>query len=441
MPTSTNVTNLKINELKEAQYDTAVQQGVIGANELSILTDVDAGQVIQVSTLPTASADELGNIYQFVGTTDANYTNGYFYKCVSDGATPAVYSWTAVEVQASSGGLPDQTGQSGKFLTTDGTDASWSDTLGITLKSSATTPLTVVRDTYNHSISFSGSYAAPTIDLFSGTVTNRPTINLPKVSAVEVTSGSFKKQSNDGGFSLPRGSGYISVQVNTMPTAGSVFLGNVVQYIGTTDSTYTHGHLYECVSDGQTPATYSWTEVQLGGGGSLPSQTGNSGKFLTTDGSSASWGDALVNKADTSVNNTTLFVSNTTTGNTYGFSTIIGMGAFATGVQSVSVGYGASASRYGVAIGRDSGSVGDYAISIGRGTRANANYSIQIGEGQNSDANTFKVGNANGNFEMMDANGNLPADRLAFTTGLADGNYRLRLTIASGVPTLSWVAE
>ena len=127
MPTSVNVTNLKINELTEAQYDSAVQGGVIGANELSILTDAEVGQVIQVATLPTASADELDNVYQFVGTTDANYTNGYFYKCVSDGQQPATYSWSNIQVQASSGGLPSQTGQSGKFLTTDGTDASWSD--------------------------------------------------------------------------------------------------------------------------------------------------------------------------------------------------------------------------------------------------------------------------------------------------------------------------
>lgn len=127
MPTSTDIQNLKINTLTEAQFDTAVQGGVIGVNELSILTDAEAGQVIQVSTMPTASADELGNIYQFIGTTDVNYTNGYFYKCVSDGQTPATYSWTQTNVQPQSGGLPSQTGQSGKFLTTDGTDASWSD--------------------------------------------------------------------------------------------------------------------------------------------------------------------------------------------------------------------------------------------------------------------------------------------------------------------------
>ena len=82
---------------------------------------------IQRSALPQASEEEVDKIYQFVGTTDATYTNGYFYKCVSDGGNPATYSWTRVDVQPTPSGLPDQTGQSGKFLTTDGTDASWSD--------------------------------------------------------------------------------------------------------------------------------------------------------------------------------------------------------------------------------------------------------------------------------------------------------------------------
>lgn len=125
MPTSVDIKNLKINKLTEAQYDAAVQGGVIGENELSVLTDAELEQ-IQVSALPTASADELGNIYQYVGATDANYTNGYFYKCEGAG-DPVVYSWAQVNVQPAPSGLPDQTGQSGKFLTTNGTDASWSD--------------------------------------------------------------------------------------------------------------------------------------------------------------------------------------------------------------------------------------------------------------------------------------------------------------------------
>ena len=59
-------------------------------------------ETIQTSTMPVASVDELGNIYQYIGATDANYTNGYFYKCVSDGQNPATYSWTAIEVQTAS---------------------------------------------------------------------------------------------------------------------------------------------------------------------------------------------------------------------------------------------------------------------------------------------------------------------------------------------------
>ena len=51
------------------------------------------GSDIQVDTLPTASADELGNIYQYVGTTTADYTNGFFYECVSDGEATPTYSW------------------------------------------------------------------------------------------------------------------------------------------------------------------------------------------------------------------------------------------------------------------------------------------------------------------------------------------------------------
>ena len=49
-----------------------------------------------VDTMPTASASLVGTIVQYVGTTTVNYTNGYFYKCVSDGAITPTYSWVEV---------------------------------------------------------------------------------------------------------------------------------------------------------------------------------------------------------------------------------------------------------------------------------------------------------------------------------------------------------
>ena len=45
------------------------------------------------------------------------------------------------------------------------------------------------------------------------------------------------------------------IQVDTMPTADLDLVGTVYQYIGATDSNYTHGCFYECVNDS---GVYSW---------------------------------------------------------------------------------------------------------------------------------------------------------------------------------------
>lgn len=60
---------------------------------------VDLSKVVNADVLPTASADNLGYVYLYTGTTDANYTHGYIYECVSDGQNPATYSWAQVSVQ------------------------------------------------------------------------------------------------------------------------------------------------------------------------------------------------------------------------------------------------------------------------------------------------------------------------------------------------------
>lgn len=61
--------------------------------------DDEGGQTIQYSTMPTASATNLGQIAQYIGTTDTDYTNGLFYECVSDGEATPTYSWAEKLVQ------------------------------------------------------------------------------------------------------------------------------------------------------------------------------------------------------------------------------------------------------------------------------------------------------------------------------------------------------
>ena len=96
---TTVVKNLNINELTEAQYDSAVQQGLIGDNELSILTDAgyDGDFVPQCEVMPEPTEEDFGRIVQYVGPTDQNYTNGYFYKCYgayTSGGSDESESWS-----------------------------------------------------------------------------------------------------------------------------------------------------------------------------------------------------------------------------------------------------------------------------------------------------------------------------------------------------------
>lgn len=59
--------------------------------------------IIQYSTLPEASIDNFDKVIQYIGTSTAEYTKGYFYICVEENGT---YKWQPKTVQAggSSGG-------------------------------------------------------------------------------------------------------------------------------------------------------------------------------------------------------------------------------------------------------------------------------------------------------------------------------------------------
>lgn len=86
--------------LSRGEFSAVTPNDVSADNKLVAENEVTKA----VDTMPTASADLVGTIVQYVGTTTANYTNGYFYKCVSDGAVTPTYSWTRIDVQPNNGG-------------------------------------------------------------------------------------------------------------------------------------------------------------------------------------------------------------------------------------------------------------------------------------------------------------------------------------------------
>ena len=67
-------------------------------NKLYVDNSIDENTV-QYSTMPVADSTNEGQIVQYTGSTTQTYTNGYFYKCVSDGGDPATYSWSQLNIQ------------------------------------------------------------------------------------------------------------------------------------------------------------------------------------------------------------------------------------------------------------------------------------------------------------------------------------------------------
>lgn len=53
------------------------------------------------------------------------------------------------------------------------------------------------------------------------------------------------------------------MQYAVVPNATSSIVGKIIQYTGATTQSYTNGYFYQCVSDDNNPATYSWTNINV----------------------------------------------------------------------------------------------------------------------------------------------------------------------------------
>lgn len=137
----------------------------------------------------------------------------------------------------------------------------------------------------------------------------------------------------------------------------------------------------------------TWASVDA-----LPNQSGQSGKFLTTNGSSASWANALQN---TATGDHALTID--------GYST--------SRLNAINIGYASRASNAGVvALGYGAEAKGFETTAIGTGAVVtdSANYAIQLGAGTNSTATTLNVGFNNGlNYQLLDGTtGYIPYGRI-----------------------------
>ena len=331
-----------------AKADTAVQPADLATvattgNYADLRNLPDIPDRVQYGIMPQGYGID-GLLVQYVGSTDANYTEGYFYKGGVTSTTPA--SATATQTVGSS-----------------------LSNLSVNVSTFQTEIEAYDQDIYeDHTYVFT---------YYSG--------------------GEYWEDPTLGGLDiLALGISFTGTPVD----------GDQVTVVYTAEA-----------------ETYGWRQIDVQPqGSSLPSQTGNAGRFLTTDGTDASWGDALVNAA-TGTNSLAILGS-------------------CINNNGVALGKNAYAVTGGVGVGYTAESTWDYGIAVGYQAKAYAIGAIQLGKGTNSTAGTMSVGlTTNGtswtNYTLLDSDGTIPTDRFT-TTPSADGSYVPTLTIASGVATRTW---
>jgi hypothetical protein len=194
--------------------------------------------------------------------------------------------------------IPSQTGNAGRYLTTNGSVVTWADSSSVTVVSDTQPALTAAGTLwYDPEYGVLSVYASGVWTDVGGAAASTVLVaDNPPVSAItgnlwfNTTDLNTYVYYNDGNSNQ-----WIAIGIEDPATAASILpgqTGNAGRYL-TTDGTSTSWSTVQALpsqtgnsgryltTDGTTA---SWNTVQA-----LPSQTGNSGKYLTTDGTTASW--------------------------------------------------------------------------------------------------------------------------------------------------------
>lgn len=194
----------------------------------------DSEDIFRYNVIPSPSADIEGAIIQYIGVTNANYTNGYYYQCVESPIGSGTYVWVQKNVQPNNGGGGGDGVVDGYYKSAD--QLFYED-------SAFLNPITGEDNTIYVDLNTNGLYR------YNGAI--------------------FIKVSSSAE----------SIQVDTMPTADSTQLNKIYQYIGATDANYTNGYFYKCTFDGTNyqwvniPTQDSYTKAEIGALSDLPDPT------------------------------------------------------------------------------------------------------------------------------------------------------------------------
>lgn len=203
-------TKIEIGDLSDLPDNTKnVVENIVDIN--SKLDDKE--NIFRYNVIPTADVSISGAIIQYLGATNATYTNGYYYQCVESPVGSGTYVWVQKNVQPNNGGGGGDGVVDGYYNSAD--QLFYED-------SAFLNPITGEDNTIYVDLNTNGLYR------YDGTI--------------------FIKVSSSAE----------SIQVTTLPTADVTQLDKIYQYIGVTDTNYTKGYFYRCILDG---SVYKWVEI------------------------------------------------------------------------------------------------------------------------------------------------------------------------------------
>ena len=207
-----------------------------------------SGQSIQIATMPTASSALMGKVFQFIGTTDSNYTHWYFYEVEEDSSvTPATYSWTEVKTQS----------VDAESVTYDNTTSGLTATNVQDAIDEMNTAVEEIKDIVEvETMPTPGEESEGTIIQYKWATTS------------DFVHWYFYECVGDG--QDPETFSRVNIQVQdnpaqaeVMPTPSAENVGQIIQYAGDTNNYYTHAHFYEVIEDPENPGTYIYKEVEV----------------------------------------------------------------------------------------------------------------------------------------------------------------------------------
>ena len=445
--------------LANSTFNADVTKLATAVQELRV--EVEDYNPAQVDVMPSIAPAEVGRIIQFVGE-NGTYSNGSFYRCVGN-IIQTIPQLRCVVTN-------------GSDVTVDCMDADGA--------------VDLVREVYGTNTSTAKNYLGDPSLVWSYNYTgSQPEVyydgnQIPLEKALKVFA--FSRSIGVGEtveWNSPLGyiNSYETVengkwikfdvgevgQYNLLPSDID-YSGKIVQYVGNNDGTHEKGHFYQCIMSGN-PENVSASVIV----GSLTDLDVDADVFkqkykptgdetvsfvyqdiaetltatsdnqnITVDSVDAGvfasqmrshgvvFGDSLSGRFEYHSNNIWIVTAG---GSSFsiGFEVLGDFGITISGTPAVGDGidYTYSAAINGWFLGNDEVVISRYGISFS-GTPVN-NDEIQV---------VYTESTLTTVWEPISVQ-NISAESIAPVTGLTDGNYRLRLTITNGEPTLSWVAE